>query len=72
MNILISGGTGFIGVELCKHLLKNHEIVVKTRHPESIDTNVKSVESLNEIDSSEVFDIVINLAGEPIVDKRWS
>lgn len=73
MNFLISGGTGFIGSSLCSHLLKEgHNIVVKTRHPELIDGNMKGFEKMTQLSADERFDVVINLTGEPIANKRWS
>lgn len=88
MNILISGGTGFIGSALCDYLLRSrHNIVVKSRQPESklgvvdraidrtIDRTIGKVtliRTLDLLDSNQTFDIVINLAGEPIANKRWS
>jgi uncharacterized protein (TIGR01777 family) len=73
MNILISGGTGFIGSELCAHLLtEGHTLVVKTRHPELVKRQVKAISSLSQLAADESFDVVINLAGEPIADKRWT
>jgi uncharacterized protein len=73
MNFLISGGTGFIGSALCSYLSKKgHSIVVKTRHPELISENMKGVSKLSNLSANETFDVVINLAGEPIANKRWS
>tara|TARA_R110000772_G_scaffold46687_2_gene106488 strand:- start:8458 stop:9393 length:936 start_codon:yes stop_codon:yes gene_type:complete len=73
MNFLITGGTGFIGSALCAHLRQQgHYIVIKTRQPELITDNMAGVKRLSEISSDVSFDVVINLAGEPIADKRWS
>lgn len=70
MNILITGGTGFIGRALCSHLLKcGHILVVKTRNTKKSSSNISYVD---QIDTSMHFDVVINLAGEPIANKRWS
>lgn len=72
MKILISGGTGFIGTALCEYLIKNNDLVVKTRNPKSTHQEIKYIATLSEIDPDEVIDIVINLAGESIANKRWS
>ena len=73
MNLLITGGTGFIGSALCTRLLdEKHSIVVLSRYPEKIKLPIRSVSSLNHLTNDDVFDVVINLAGEPIADKRWS
>jgi uncharacterized protein (TIGR01777 family) len=73
MRFLISGGTGFIGSALCDYLLKsNHSIVIKTRHPEKVDGSMRGINRLSDLAPEEIFDVVINLAGEPIADKRWS
>ncbi|MCC2677687.1 MAG: cell division inhibitor [Pseudobdellovibrio sp.] len=81
MNILMTGGTGFIGKELAKKLVnEGHKLTVVTRNEKSakdklpasvkfiecdLNTTALSAESFFEIDS------IINLAGEPI-DSRWT
>ena len=73
MNFLISGGTGFIGSALCAHLLKGkHTLVIKTRYPDQLKGSMRGVDRLCDLDPEEVFDVVINLTGEPIANKRWS
>ena len=73
MNFLITGGTGFIGSILCSRLLeKKHKIVVMTRRPETIKGDIKGITGLEQIKDKISFDVVINLAGEPIANKRWS
>ncbi|MFT4650148.1 MAG: hypothetical protein ACI8XX_000087 [Polaribacter sp.] len=73
MNLLITGGTGFIGSALCARLLEEkHHIVVLSRHPEAIKLPIKAVADLEQLTDDDIFDVVINLAGEPIANKRWS
>lgn len=77
MRILITGGTGLIGRRLCKALLaEEHELTVLSRKPESIPVKcgagVHALSSLSEGHHWSGFDAIINLAGEPIVDARWS
>lgn len=77
MRILITGGTGLIGRQLCAVLLtQGHAITVLSRHPETVATKcgagVQAMKSLDEWTADRVFDAVINLAGEPIVDAYWS
>jgi NAD dependent epimerase/dehydratase family enzyme len=73
MNILIAGGIGFIGSALCAYLVKQgHSVVVKTRSVESASTKVKAINNFSQIATDDKFDVAINLAGEPIANKRWS
>ncbi|MDO8464649.1 MAG: TIGR01777 family oxidoreductase [Gallionella sp.] len=77
MHILITGGTGLIGRRLCKKLLADgHELTVLSRNPASVRVKcgegVHALASLAEWHPALSFDAVINLAGEPIVDARWS
>ncbi|HZW24263.1 MAG TPA: NAD-dependent epimerase/dehydratase family protein, partial [Gallionella sp.] len=77
MHILITGGTGLIGRHLCKALLaEGHELTVFSRKPDSVaekcGTGVRAMASLREWQPHQAFDAVVNLAGEPIVDQRWT
>ena len=77
MRILITGGTGLIGRRLCKELLaQGHVLTVLSRRPEQVSalcgTTVTPMLSLDEYQRDTQFDVVINLAGEPIVDQRWT
>jgi uncharacterized protein (TIGR01777 family) len=73
---LVTGGTGFIGKPLCQALLdQGHFVTVLTRDMESARSMftgfIRLVSSLDVLDNSEKFDVVINLAGEPI-SQRWT
>ncbi|MBE0470116.1 MAG: TIGR01777 family protein [Methyloprofundus sp.] len=77
MNILMTGGTGFIGRALIKSLLdKEHKITVLSRTPEKVYTlfadSVIALSDLQKITAADHFDIIINLAGAPIFDQRWT
>lgn len=77
MRILITGATGLIGNNLTRQLLLlSHQITVLSRNIVQARTQfgdrVNYWSSLGEQRSLDGFDAVINLAGEPIADKRWS
>jgi hypothetical protein len=77
MHILLTGGTGLIGRHLCRALLaQGHELTVFSRNPASVaakcGAGVHTLASLLDWRPDMVFDAVINLAGEPIVDERWT
>jgi uncharacterized protein (TIGR01777 family) len=77
MHILITGGTGLIGQQLCNVLhAQGHQITVLSRSPDSVSTKcgsfVKAISTLDEWVPEMTFNVVINLAGEPIADKFWS
>jgi len=77
MNILITGGTGFIGQPLCAKLLQlNHTLTVLTRNPKKarkkLGEDITFIQNFDELTSSTKLDAVINLAGESIADKKWS
>ncbi|MEQ9888180.1 TIGR01777 family oxidoreductase [Pectobacterium zantedeschiae] len=77
MQLLITGGTGLIGRHLIQRLqLLSHHITVLTRDPERargvLGNQVEYWSTLSNITSLNDFDGVINLAGEPIADKRWT
>ena len=77
MRVLVTGGTGLIGRRLCAALQRDgHGVIVLSRQPEArVRRLCGAVTVWNRLDQwPQVpnIDAVINLAGEPIVDRRWS
>ncbi len=76
MNYLITGGTGLIGKGLIDSLgTTDNTITVLTRDIEKASSLLnKEITFIDELLLSNIenIDIVINLAGEPIAEKRWS
>ena len=77
MRILLTGGTGLIGRHLVSRLLAlGHTACVVTRSPEKarqmLDARVEIWPDLQKVSTLDGIDAVINLAGEPIADKRWT
>ena len=69
MNVVITGGTGFLGSALASSLrIDGHQITIITRHPQLHDqapwTDLPIV--------VEGTDIVVNLAGDPLDAGRWT
>lgn len=84
MKVLITGGTGFIGTQVTKKLIKlGHEIVLLTRSKpkpdnELLHSGVSFIQYEYKKDSKiplelmQGVDAVINMAGEPIFTGRWN
>jgi uncharacterized protein (TIGR01777 family) len=81
MKILITGATGFVGRALSLQLQQEgHELVALSRNVErarSILGDEVQIVSMADFDQGlrdmlTAVDAVINLAGEPVVGKRWS
>lgn len=72
MNILITGGTGLIGSALARRWQAEHNVWILSRTArQSASSNLTYITSLQQIDCNQL-DAVVNLAGEPIANKRWS
>jgi len=82
MNIVISGGTGFIGRPLCAALCQEgHRVTILTRRKAAAHRSCGPTVTAVEWDGREAgawkhcldgADAVINLAGAPIADGRWT
>ncbi|MCK5771461.1 TIGR01777 family oxidoreductase [Algiphilus sp.] len=74
MRILITGGTGFIGVPLCRHLERaGHEVVVWSRDPDAArDRLPADVAAVGRPEDAGRVDAAVNLAGESLGDGRWN
>jgi uncharacterized protein len=80
MRIVITGGTGLIGRELCKSLLQDgHHVVVLTRNPSKVHTMPPAVTMAKWdgksadgwLEHADGADAIINLAGENLAAGRW-
>lgn len=80
MNILISGGSGFLGSAFSGELLKRYQemdrelkITWLTRDSNQAHPSNITMMTYDELASSDKhFDVILNLAGAGIADKRWS
>lgn len=77
MNILITGGTGFIGHVLTKSLIdQGHAVTVLSRNTDKVTQicgpGVNALGSLSQLKEEDSYQIIINLAGAPLVDVRWT
>lgn len=71
MQILITGGTGFIGRALCSQLQQSgHTLTVLTRHPTR--AALPGVRCIATLEDAGPIHAVVNLAGEPLAAGRWS
>jgi uncharacterized protein len=72
MNFLITGGTGCIGRHVTGVLSNNNNsVIVLSRKNRQDVSSIKYITSLEMIESSQVIDCIINLAGMPI-DWLWT
>ena len=76
MHILLTGGTGLIGRQLCRHWLsQGHRLTVLSRSPDKVaklcGAQVRGVALFEDL-GQEPVDAIINLAGAPIADRPWT
>lgn len=84
MRVLVTGGTGFVGKALVKALInQNYQVTIVTRQePSKVEWLGNSSDQVawlvwdfshsGDAPSIQAQDVVINLAGEGIADKRWT
>lgn len=73
-KLVIAGGTGLVGTALWKALsASGHQVVLLTRRPQPDLSPQVSLQTWTELERAlDGATAVINLAGEPIADHRWS
>ena len=73
---LVTGGTGFVGRRLTEALAGDgHEVTVLTRdvnRAPHLSAPFRVVTSLDQVDSTERFDVIVHLAGEPVAGGPWT
>ncbi|MBB6056371.1 TIGR01777 family oxidoreductase [Tolumonas osonensis] len=76
MRILITGASGFIGQYLARLLRAEHDLLLVSRQPEltarQLAVDNSKVIQLEQLNSLNNVDAIINLAGESLATKRWS
>jgi len=74
VNVLVAGGTGFVGRRLCEALLARGDVVtVVTRDPAAAQARgLAGVGYRGWLPPLDGYDAVVNLAGENIFGKRWN
>jgi len=77
MRIVITGGTGFLGRRLCRALLaEGHELAVLSRRPAEVPrlcgAAAEPLAGLAAWRPERRVDAVVNLAGAPVFDARWT
>ncbi|HCM47401.1 MAG TPA: TIGR01777 family protein [Colwellia sp.] len=73
MKILITGGSGLIGRHFINAFQQPYQFTVLTRNSQKAKKLLpQGVEFIEQLPEQNYFEVIINLAGEPIVDKRWT
>ncbi|WP_223461144.1 MULTISPECIES: TIGR01777 family oxidoreductase [unclassified Pseudomonas] len=76
MHILLTGGTGLIGRQLCRHWsAQGYRLTVWSRQPGKVakicGAQVRGIARLGDL-GQEPVDAIVNLAGAPIADRLWT
>ncbi len=73
MRVLLTGGTGFIGMALTEALLASgSEVTVLSRRAQGDRPGCRFIQSLHAIATTEQLDAVVNLAGASLAARRWT
>lgn len=85
MKILLTGASGLIGREFIKQaVIEKHEVIGVSRNITKAKKQLRKyygpqvtaksewISSVDDLKNLDAYDAVVNLAGEPIVNKRWS
>ena len=76
MSFLVTGGTGFIGARLAQCLtLAGHRVTIVTRNRRKaarLSGPLTIVDRIDLLDPGQRFDAIVNLAGEPVANARWT
>jgi len=74
LNVLVAGGSGFVGRRLAQALVARGDVVtVVTRDPaRARATGVPGASYRGWLPALDAYDAVVNLAGEPIFGRRWN
>ena len=71
MHVFVTGGTGLIGRSLVKRLvMRGDDVTVLTRQSLSNEHSVTYITDIGQLET--VADVVVNLAGEGLAEKRWT
>ena len=76
-TILVTGGSGFIGRHFCWEAeCLGWSLIVLSRSVEKarevLPSSAEIISRLDQIASGITIDTIVNLAGEPLADKRWN
>lgn len=72
-KILVTGGTGFVGNRLVGGLVAHGDSIhVVTRHPEAHRSARSGVEFVAWLPDLSRYDVVVHLAGQTILARKWS
>lgn len=73
MNILIAGASGLIGTSLTRHLsAQGHRVIPLRRNETGAPNTWWPAQQRIDLAEEEPLDVVINLAGPGVADRRWS